>query len=195
MTDETMKERLTRSAFELFSAQGFREVSLDAVAAHAGVTKGAIYSNYQSKKELILDTCQYYYRLWDERMAVLCYTDRDPVGRLRQALLLSTEQCLFSATNRLFTSEIFAMAIQDEDIRRSWSAFFDHNRDFYTSLIRAIVEKEKRNIAFPERNAEWLLSAFEGLKQRALFEPALAELGQMGTVVEHLMEIAIAENT
>ena len=189
--DETMKERLTRCAFELFSAQGFRDVSLDAIAARAGVTKGAIYAHYQSKKDLILDTCQYYYRLWEERM-LLRTTDPDPVSRLRQTLLLSTEQCLFSESNRLFTSEIFAMAIQDEEVRNSWGEFFELNRRFYAAMIANVAGKERRPLASPEKNAEWLLSVFEGLKQRALFEPSLADLGQMGSVVEYLMKIALA---
>ena len=51
------RQALTRTALldaaeRLFIAQGFHATSLDAVAAEAGYTKGAVYSNFASKEDL-----------------------------------------------------------------------------------------------------------------------------------------------
>jgi AcrR family transcriptional regulator len=51
------RQALTRTALvdaaeRLFSAQGFHATSLDSVAAEAGYTKGAVYSNFASKEDL-----------------------------------------------------------------------------------------------------------------------------------------------
>jgi AcrR family transcriptional regulator len=51
------RQTLTRTALldaaeRLFIAQGFHATSLDAVAAEAGYTKGAVYSNFASKEDL-----------------------------------------------------------------------------------------------------------------------------------------------
>ena len=43
------REDLVDAAERLFSGQGFHATSLDAVAAEAGYTKGAVYSNFESK--------------------------------------------------------------------------------------------------------------------------------------------------
>jgi AcrR family transcriptional regulator len=43
---------LVEAAERLFIAQGFHATSLDAVAAEAGYTKGAVYSNFASKEDL-----------------------------------------------------------------------------------------------------------------------------------------------
>jgi AcrR family transcriptional regulator len=43
---------LVDAAERLFSKQGFHATSLDAVAAEAGFTKGAVYSNFESKEDL-----------------------------------------------------------------------------------------------------------------------------------------------
>jgi AcrR family transcriptional regulator len=46
------REELVDAAERLFSRQGFHATSIDAVAAEAGFTKGAVYSNFDSKEDL-----------------------------------------------------------------------------------------------------------------------------------------------
>jgi AcrR family transcriptional regulator len=46
------REELVDAAERLFARQGFHATSLDAVAAEAGFTKGAVYSNFESKEDL-----------------------------------------------------------------------------------------------------------------------------------------------
>jgi AcrR family transcriptional regulator len=45
---------LVAAALEVVAAKGFAGASLDEIAARAGMTKGAIYSNFSSKAELLL---------------------------------------------------------------------------------------------------------------------------------------------
>ena len=47
------REKLLTSAAELFESKGIFAVSLDEVAAHAGLSKGAIYGNFKSKNDLV----------------------------------------------------------------------------------------------------------------------------------------------
>jgi AcrR family transcriptional regulator len=49
------RERLLRAGERIAQTQGLSRVTLDAVAEAAGLTKGAIYSNFESKEELILE--------------------------------------------------------------------------------------------------------------------------------------------
>jgi AcrR family transcriptional regulator len=46
--------RLLDAAVEVIAEQGFQRASLDVIAARAGLTKGAIYSNFGSKEDLFL---------------------------------------------------------------------------------------------------------------------------------------------
>ena len=46
------RSALVDAAERLFTAQGFHATSLDSVAAEAGYTKGAVYSNFSSKEDL-----------------------------------------------------------------------------------------------------------------------------------------------
>lgn len=52
------RARLIEATLALVSAKGFAAVSLDDIADRAGVTKGAIYSNYRGKGELLWDAAR-----------------------------------------------------------------------------------------------------------------------------------------
>ena len=47
-----LRERILRSAVELFAEREFELVLIDEVAAHAGVGKGSVYRQFKSKEEL-----------------------------------------------------------------------------------------------------------------------------------------------
>ena len=47
-----LRERILRSAVELFAEQEFELVSIDDVAEHAGVGKGSVYRQFRSKEAL-----------------------------------------------------------------------------------------------------------------------------------------------
>ena len=49
---EATRESLEITARRLFGSQGYAETSLDAIAAEAGVTKGAVYHHFSDKEEL-----------------------------------------------------------------------------------------------------------------------------------------------
>src|SRR4051812_23829556 len=50
---ELTREALIAAAAEVFGAKGFHAASLDEIADAAGFTRGAIYSNFGSKEELL----------------------------------------------------------------------------------------------------------------------------------------------
>jgi AcrR family transcriptional regulator len=47
------RERLIEAAARVFAEKGFAETSLDEVADAAGLTKGAVYSNFENKEALL----------------------------------------------------------------------------------------------------------------------------------------------
>ena len=49
------RERLLTAAEAIAREQGFARITLDAVATAAGLTKGAIYSNFESKEDLLVE--------------------------------------------------------------------------------------------------------------------------------------------
>jgi AcrR family transcriptional regulator len=77
---------LIEAAERLFIRQGFHPTSLDAVAAQAGYTKGAVYSNFASKEDL-------FFAVYERRVAAfLPELERTLAGTddIRAALLAVT---------------------------------------------------------------------------------------------------------
>ena len=53
-TREETREKLFQAAAEVFEEQGIGAASIEAIAAAAGLTRGAFYSNFADKDELII---------------------------------------------------------------------------------------------------------------------------------------------
>jgi AcrR family transcriptional regulator len=53
---ERTRRRLIEAAFELVQEKGFADVTMDDVAARVGLTKGAIYGNFEDKEDLLVAT-------------------------------------------------------------------------------------------------------------------------------------------
>jgi AcrR family transcriptional regulator len=186
-----MRAKLALSAFELFSRRGIRNVNLDEIAAHAGVTKGSLYWHYHSKKEVILAACAYYYRRWEQRARKEMAAGSDPLDQLERVLRFSVRSCLFDRANRVFTTEIFALSLQDEEIRRSWAQFYDLVRELNVGLVEAAMARGQLVVADPRRAVDWMMATVEGIKQRASFEPEICTPDEREATVRGLVNIIV----
>jgi TetR/AcrR family transcriptional regulator len=52
------KERILRTASQLFASRGFNQTDMDEIAKRSGVAKGSLYNYFQSKDELFLFVCR-----------------------------------------------------------------------------------------------------------------------------------------
>lgn len=187
-----MRERLAEKAFLLFSENPIADVTLDMVAEKAAVTKGSIYGHYKSKKELLLEACQVYYKRWERLVVDYANVDQDSIGRLRKAVFSSAEMCLFDHRNRFFTAQVFAIAITDAEVRESWAGFYRRVNAFFQYLLEEINASGEASIANSKVTANRILSILEGVKQQAFFDTEISVASQIGDVVETVMETALA---
>ena len=183
-----MPERLAASAFKLFSERGINNVSVDDVAGDANVTKGSLYWHYDSKDALIKAACNHYYRTYHRRIHSELAHIIDPVKRLERTLDTAVATCLEDRKNRIFTTEVFNLAAHDEELRRSWQQFLDNVREFYIALVMAATGLGAKKA---ESRVDFLLSAMEGLKLRAQYEPHLCVPRCHKAVVAQLKRVAL----
>src|SRR6478735_11318818 len=110
-TRDDTKEKLFEAAAEVFEQQGIGSASIEAIASAAGMTRGAFYSNFESKDDLIIAMLEDHverslkhhrellarHREPEDFIAALRSAERarhDPLGR---APLLHIELILFAA--------------------------------------------------------------------------------------------------
>lgn len=188
-TTPNMPALLSASAFALFARKGVDGVNLDQIAAHAGVTKGSLYWHFRSKHELVKAACVHYYRNYQRQINEEIAHLTDPGARLRHTLKTAVRTCLFDEANRVFTMEIFTLAVHDAEIRRGWQQFYDSVRAFYIGLVKAAALAGAVRTADPEQTVNLMLAAMEGIKLRALFEPEICLPEEEDRVRQGLEEI------
>jgi len=68
-TRAEVRDRILDAALEVFAAEGFAGATIDAIGQAAGFTKGAVYSNFESKDELFLALLDRQFELRSEQFA------------------------------------------------------------------------------------------------------------------------------
>jgi len=188
-----MPPKLAEAAYELFAEYGVNDVTLDQVAARAGVTKGSLYCHYRSKHELIVAACDYYYRTYHESVNALLAPLTDPIERLRRVLELSVRNCVVDRKSRVFTTDVWAMSLQDEQIRAAWAHFYSSVREMFVGLVTAADAAEHLSAPDPRKAVNLMLDALEGVKIRASFEPSIAAPSEQERILDGLMGILHAK--
>ena len=116
---EHVRARILRAAGQVFAERGFAGASLDQVAAAAGFTKGAVYSNFASKDELFLALMtEEVARRVDLVEAALARTTDLPGALAAVGQELSRRD---SSWPLLFL-EFWQRAVRDPDVRRAFVA-------------------------------------------------------------------------
>ncbi len=192
---ERTRQRLLDAAAEVFAEAGLDAASVEAICERAGFTRGAFYSNFESKDELFFELAN---RVSDEKLAQVSARVReleaspqrpvDPaaiVGRLLD----------FELDNRLgvlLLSEIRNHSLRDAALSRSYLAW----EDAMTARVARIIDDLVRSSGLdPRMGAEDLarlfLATWESASQRAVMSgldhEALAE-----AVNERMRALALA---
>jgi AcrR family transcriptional regulator len=63
---EKSLERIKSAALDLFVTKGYKETTVDEIAAQAGLSKGSIYHYFNSKRDLALDLLKSYHSELDQ---------------------------------------------------------------------------------------------------------------------------------
>jgi len=187
----SMKQKLVKTAFGLFASKGFKNVSLDMIASKAGMTKGAFYWHFKSKKELIFAVCDYYYEQWRKEADAIIFREQSARCQLEGVIRMATHRCLFDKKNRLFTFELSVLSMSDAAVRKSWTGFANSVRAVYLELVEKTAKEENVVVVNPEENVDWYTSMMEGLKYRAVFDPTICNSSNFEDSVQKLVQVIL----
>jgi AcrR family transcriptional regulator len=171
-TRDDTREKLFEAAARVFEEQGTGGASIEAIAAAAGFTRGAFYSNYRSKDELIiamledhvdqsirrnLDLLAVHKNLADfiEALKTMDRTRQDPLGR---SPLLHMEMILFVA--------------RAEKRRPDLAKRLRARRKLITDIVETTLKNSGKN---PALNPTWIgaivLALEDGFRLHRLIDP------------------------
>jgi len=176
-TRDDTRDKLFEAAARVFEADGIGGASIEAIAAAAGFTRGAFYSNFKSKDELIiamledhveqsirrnLDILAQHDNL-DDFIAALKTMDRsrqDPLGR---SPLLHMEMILFVA--------------RAEKRRPELAKRLRARRQMVTEIMETTAKYRGRNLADPPWVGAIVLALEDGFRLHRLIDPETTPAG------------------
>ncbi len=171
-TRDDTREKLFEAAARVFEEQGIGGASIEAIAAAAGFTRGAFYSNFASKDELIIAMIEDHVEQsirrhldlfarheniagFIEALKTMDRSRQDPLGRFP---LLHMEMILFVA--------------RGEKRRPELAKRLRARRQLITDIVETTLEKTGKN---PALNPEWtgaiLLALDDGFRLHRLIDP------------------------
>jgi AcrR family transcriptional regulator len=138
---EHTRERLVAAAIQVFAERGVIGASVEAICEHAGFTRGAFYSNFSDKDELVLGVLQHEgeqdYQMVEEIISEL--VAKAGVGGQQPSELVATAvPQIFADTTRetvLAQEEMDLYAARQPHLRQAYQAFADQQREWFAALV------------------------------------------------------------
>jgi AcrR family transcriptional regulator len=192
------RQHLLEAAAIVFARDGFHSSSLDAVAAFAGFTKGAVYSNFKSKDDLFLalldDRIERQYAITAEVLESGSHDAAEQLPRIRE--LLRAGAIFWDDTFSALYLEFILYARRNPEAREKL-AESTRRED---ALIQELIEREYANVGvaapFPTRVlAEISRALFNGLAMARLVDPNAVDDETIDTTLALLYESFGVEST
>lgn len=162
------RAHLLDAAADLFSRHGIAAVSLDEIARHAGLTKGAIYGNFESKDDLVLAVAI-------ERVARPrpIFTPDAPLRTQLRRLVREAAATTPEAVRQLhFLNELDLYALSHETVRAGLHAFAKERYRKSAENLAAIARKGELPLP-PAQFAVVVHALINGLLYQRAYFPEL----------------------
>src|ERR1700752_4858891 len=190
-TRDDTRDKLFEAAARVFEEQGIGGASIEAIAAEAGFTRGAFYSNFASKEELIIAMLEDHveqsirrnldllaqHKNLDDFLDALKSMDRsrqDPLGR---SPLLHMEMILFVA--------------RAEKRRPELAKRLRARRQMLTEIVTIISKHGGKNFENPGWLAAILLALEDGFRLHRLIDPETTPADSFFRAVDDLQDAIV----
>jgi AcrR family transcriptional regulator len=184
------RQSLLEAAARVFAARGFHGATLDDVAATAGFTKGAVYSNFKSKDDLLLALLEHHLEQDERRLrAAIEKSEVPPEQRLGDFVQLVRDAPPEGSPrwSELY-QEFSTYALRNEEARSKLAELDRRQAESLAALLferRAVNGIDSEEVAF--RLALVVLSLMKGLDQRALVDPGSVDAAVFDTAVAFIV--------
>jgi AcrR family transcriptional regulator len=172
------RDHLLAAAAEVFAERGFHGASLDEVAAVAGFTKGAVYSNFKNKEDLFLALFKANYdREMDALRATLTDSEAPPEARISDFVSLIRDQTRQSGSNfTLLYQEFWLYAARNPEVREQLIRIDDEGARALAEILRSENERVGvEPLKSPVQTARLVEILFRGIGQLRVLQPEMVD--------------------
>lgn len=154
------RAQVIRSATHVFAKDGYYSTSMDAIAAHIGVSKPVLYQHFDSKLDLFLTVLDEAIIALDKTLGALLDSVQD-----RQERVYSTIKSffMFAVENRAAFDILMRADTENDESRAHWHEALD---TFAATVSRSIY----RDTNVTEEESDILGHALVGMAKQAAYE-------------------------
>ncbi len=174
---EATRASILDAALRRFSIAGYNAASVDAICNDAGVSKGAFYHHFPSKKALFLALLGGWLKVIDAGLESLRQATA-PATFVHMTRLLPL--VFESAEERLpMFLEFFLQASRDEKVWEAMIAPYRHYRAYFSKLVEDGIAEGSLKPVDAQAAAQLILSLAVGLLVQGLLDPRGADWPQV----------------
>lgn len=172
-SQQLTRDALLRAGAQVIAQNGYAGASVRDIAARAGFTQGAFYSNFQSKDDLVFAIMRAMFQeAYDGLTALAVQTDIPAKDLVAQATRWLDSICA-SAEKSLLDSEISLHALRDPDFAKTYFALLNEHARQMAGVMEDIARARNFVLRAPALQlANGMIAMARGLKQQAAHQDA-----------------------
>ena len=164
------KNKILDAALQIFVKKGYAETRMDDIVKDSGVSKGAIYHYYSSKKDLFLDLINFWEEFYFPNILDKKYRNKKAVGKLRE--IAKDVILTFKDKKHVFLAEleIWSLANHDEAVRSRTKKLYTNLIKLFSSIIREGIENNEFKKINVNIAALSIMTSLQGVIWFSIFE-------------------------
>ncbi len=164
------REQILDAALKVIVAKGFEKSRMDDIVAASGLSKGAIYWYYKSKKEVYLDLVNYWVLHYSATLNHINGENQPASQQLRELFQFFVNQYADNASVFKAMVEFWALASRDDDFQHKVQKVYSEFLNLIENILIRGVEEGEFDSLDPKIAALSIMVNIEGIIWFAIFD-------------------------
>ncbi|HSE19379.1 MAG TPA: TetR/AcrR family transcriptional regulator [Pyrinomonadaceae bacterium] len=183
---EAVKDAILDATDRLLARFGYRKMTVEDIAAEAGIGKGTIYLHFSSKEEVVLSHIDRIVERLQERLKEFAHSEATAAERLR-LMLLTRVLFRFDSIQHYTQSLNDLLAVLRPGLLTRRAQYFEAEAQIFAQVLTSGREAGEFSFDDAHTTAHALLQATNGLLPYSL---STTELGAREDVEQHAADVA-----
>ena len=182
---QATRERVLEAASAVFAERGFHGATVEDICERAGFTRGAFYSNFSSKDDLVLELTRRHAEDLVDRIRAASKREHASAEQvLRDVLAALADDSRSKERWVVLTTEFTLHAIRDAAARRAWAAQQRRVRDELATVVDEVVGRQGLTLPMPtDVFVRVAMALTQGSLTQRLVEPRSLAVGELERTV------------